>query len=181
MMMQSDLQDLPLRDIHVPDTVSWWPLAPGWWLLLLLIILIIASASILRRHLRRQRLRKIALATLKSIKAEYRRDGNPQQLVRALSVLLRRICISYLSRAEVAALTGSAWLRCLDSLSCTKTLPQNVFSKGVGRVLADAPYQKNATLDAEILLNLCETWIKTLPPSTASGKSRTAKQQAKAA
>ncbi|RLW54638.1 MAG: hypothetical protein B6D69_04845, partial [gamma proteobacterium symbiont of Stewartia floridana] len=29
----------PLRDIRGIDTVSWWPLAPGWWLLLIGIVL----------------------------------------------------------------------------------------------------------------------------------------------
>ncbi len=23
--------ELPLRDLHLPDAVGWWPLAPGWW------------------------------------------------------------------------------------------------------------------------------------------------------
>ena len=22
---------LPLRDLHLPEAVGWWPLAPGWW------------------------------------------------------------------------------------------------------------------------------------------------------
>lgn len=28
--------ELPLRDIHLPEAVSWWPPAIGWWLLALL-------------------------------------------------------------------------------------------------------------------------------------------------
>ena len=27
-----DPQQIPLRDLHLPDAISWWPLAPGWWL-----------------------------------------------------------------------------------------------------------------------------------------------------
>ena len=26
-----DPTQLPLRDLHLPETIGWWPLAPGWW------------------------------------------------------------------------------------------------------------------------------------------------------
>ena len=29
-----------LRDVHVPDSVSWWPLAIGWWVIIGLVALI---------------------------------------------------------------------------------------------------------------------------------------------
>ena len=29
-----DPQQIPLRDLHLPEAISWWPLAPGWWLLI---------------------------------------------------------------------------------------------------------------------------------------------------
>ena len=32
--MDPDL--IPLRDIHLPQAVGWWPLAPGWWVLIAL-------------------------------------------------------------------------------------------------------------------------------------------------
>ena len=38
-----DPELLPLRDLHLPEMVGWWPLAPGWWFLIAL-----AAAVILR-------------------------------------------------------------------------------------------------------------------------------------
>ena len=29
-----DPEQIPLRDLHLPDAISWWPLAPGWWIVL---------------------------------------------------------------------------------------------------------------------------------------------------
>ena len=29
---------LPLRDLQLPETVGWWPLAPGWWVLITLFV-----------------------------------------------------------------------------------------------------------------------------------------------
>ena len=28
---------LPLRDLHLPAEVGWWPLAPGWWVLIAIV------------------------------------------------------------------------------------------------------------------------------------------------
>jgi len=41
-----------LRDIHLPEAVSWWPLAPGWWLLMVLTCLLLVGLLIClyRRH-----------------------------------------------------------------------------------------------------------------------------------
>ena len=33
-MMQADSL-AQLRDIQLPEPISWWPLAPGWWVLII--------------------------------------------------------------------------------------------------------------------------------------------------
>ena len=31
-----DPDQIPLRDLHLPEAIGWWPPAPGWWFLALL-------------------------------------------------------------------------------------------------------------------------------------------------
>ena len=54
-----------LRDIHLPDPVGFWPLAPGWWILglLILILLGVALRFLIKRY-RNNRYRKQALSKL---------------------------------------------------------------------------------------------------------------------
>ena len=59
MIAQSSPEDLPLRDIHLPDPVSWWPMAPGWWLLFFLLVLLISLSIFFLR--RRQQYRRSAV------------------------------------------------------------------------------------------------------------------------
>lgn len=151
-----------LRDIHLPDPVSWWPPAPGWWLLLLLLL----GAAVLLWWLRRRyfgrfwvrRLVKAGLNELRQIERTYRAERDNRALVRRLSALLRRICISRYPRQETAALTGEDWLRLLD-----RHIGRAEFSRGTGRVLVSAPYQAEPQLDAGALLELCREWITALP------------------
>ena len=53
-----DPAEIPLRDIHLPEPISWWPLAPGWWILVggllaLAILGFLAWRFYARRQIRR--------------------------------------------------------------------------------------------------------------------------------
>ncbi|MCP4406871.1 MAG: DUF4381 domain-containing protein [Gammaproteobacteria bacterium] len=166
--MTNDPQQLPLRDIHLPEPVSWWPPAPGWWLLLLFILaILIAGLWIHRRRLKKRRsLKRLSRTQFQSLREAYEQHRNPQRLVEDLSILLRRVCIAHYPRATTASVTGKAWLELLD-----QTLEDQRFSKGPGKVLTQAPYRPHAQIDAQALLILCEDWLASLPDRTLGQRS----------
>ena len=128
---------LPLRDLHLPDAVGWWPLAPGWWLL---IALFVAGLGYLGwRWFRAWRLnapRRYALRELTAIEAAYLEHRNPVALGKQLSELLRRGMLAYAPRSEMAGLTGEAWLSWLD-----RGMPLPYFLTEGGKSLLSLPYR----------------------------------------
>ncbi len=162
-MMGEGVQDtaLPLRDIHLPEAISWWPPAPGWWLLLAIMLTGALLVWWWRAHQAAVRVRVVALNEWQRLLVEFQQQQDASRLVRELSILLRRVCLSYYPRTTVAGLTGEAWLRYLDS---ALPLPQtNPFSEGVGRLLLDAPYQQQTKGDVLALHALCGEWLRALP------------------
>ncbi len=155
---------LPLRDIHLPDPIGWWPPAPGWWLLLAALILLPLLITLLmkwRRKLHNQgQVKRQADAELARIRADYQQHQDSLQLTQALSALLRRAALSRYPRSEVAGLTGEAWLSFLD-----RQLQGEDFRHGSGRLLCDAPYRADAPSqdEAEALLALSQRWLSALP------------------
>jgi len=149
-----EAQQLPLKDIHIPDAIIWWPPAIGWWLMALLVILLIAGGIWLVKHLTRKTAVKTAKKLLLSIKQNTEID-NQHKLVE-LSKLIRRVAVSNLPRSRVAGLIGQDWLLFLDS--SVKGAP---FSEGIGQLLANAPYRNTSPSDGEIsqLLSLCQDWL----------------------
>lgn len=154
--------DLPLRDIHLPPPVSWWPPAPGWWLLALILPLLLGAIWGLLRWYRRGRLRRASRHALERLFAAYREHGDDLRLLRELSTLLRRIVLSRFPRREVARLSGSAWLAFLDRM-LDGSHQERGFTEGPGKILADGPYAPETQLDAAALRRLCITWLKRLP------------------
>lgn len=150
--MQSEL---PLRDIHLPDPIGWWPPAIGWWLLVILIPLSMALFWWLIKRITRGTALKSARKQLQAIKQAG--EANPLETLQQLSALLRRVAISISPRSQSAGLTGLAWLQYLD-----KSMPGTPFSDGAGRHLIDAHYRRQAPSDIDIpaLINLCEQWLK---------------------
>lgn len=154
---------MQLRDIHLPDPVSWWPPAPGWWMLLVMSILLFFSVRGFLRMKKARRVRVAAMNELESLSVVFNQTQDAHRLVKALSVLLRRICLSYYPRFNVAGLTGEAWLAFLDKHPEGKKAHVH-FSEGFGRTLITAPYQAKAEIDGEGLVQLCKEWITALPP-----------------
>lgn len=145
---------LPLKDIHLPVAIDWWPPAIGWWLLAGLILLLLVFLIWLYRKLTRKTAVKTAKKQLLTIQQDTQLDG-VQQLT-ALSSLLRRVAISLYPRDEIASLTGEAWLQFLD-----KSMQGAAFTSGIGQALKDAHYQKTVpeNLNMSELFRLCENWL----------------------
>jgi len=146
---------LPLKDIHLPEAIGWWPPAIGWWLLTILIPLLIAVLYWFYKRLTRKTVIKTAKKNLATIKENPALDNN--QKLRELSMLVRRVAITVSPRTEAASLTGRQWLEFLD-----KSLTDAPFSEGCGQLLADAPYRNTLPTELEIsqLISLCEDWLK---------------------
>lgn len=162
---------LELRDIHLPEPISWWPLAPGWWISLAVIILIIAAVYIARKIYLGKQLRRDIAAELEHIRQQYQQLENKPQLARDLSILLRRANISYYPDANIAGLTGEQWLQHLDKTN-DRPSADLVFQSETGKVLLSAPYlPDDAELDFDSgeLISLCESWLR-----SAHGKKQVA-------
>ena len=151
-------QALPLRDIHLPEAVSWWPPAIGWWLLLALLILLPIIIWAIRKFMARRQLRKQSLAALANIENNYTQHQNQQQLVSEISILLRRICISRFPRHDVAGLNGEAWTSFLNTQA-------NSFDADTCQALTNGPFQKQCNIDSQSLINASRDWIKQLQPT----------------
>ncbi|HTT08517.1 MAG TPA: DUF4381 domain-containing protein [Gammaproteobacteria bacterium] len=149
-----DPEQLPLRDIHLPPSISWWPPAPGWWLLLLVILGAGLLAGYFYRRERSVPWHRIAERELQLIQQRYESTRDAHILVGELSTLLRRVCLSLYPRRIVAGLTGENWLAFLDQMAGMEG-----FRHGGGRVLATAPYQAVMPVDARTLLSLCAAWL----------------------
>jgi len=133
-----DPQQLPLRDIHLPEAIGWWPIAPGWWLLLF--VLLTGCVLLLRSYVRRRArgaARREALKQLDQLLAEYDGHRDAVSFMAGVSSLLRRTMLAYAPRKDIAGLTGDEWLAWLD-----QDLDAPRFQTETGRKLLEMPYRK---------------------------------------
>jgi hypothetical protein len=154
-----DPSQLPLRDIHLPEALGWWPPALGWWLLAL------AAVGLLLVGWRRWRLsrpRRAALAALRAVGAELARGEDPTRCVQEASSVVRRFAMTATARPfDVAGLCGERWLAFLNSRS-----KQGSFVDEPGRLLATAPYRPSGAVSiaqARALQALCVRWVRSQP------------------
>lgn len=145
-----------LRDIHLPEPITFWPPAIGWWMLALIItVLVIGVALLLLRQYRKTHYRRQAEAQLKELLERYSKEKNTTEYSSNINKLLKQVSVSYYKRKDVARLSTEEWLSFLDRSGNT-----NDFTQGAGRILATAPYGESEQIDSEALYQCCSQWIR---------------------
>lgn len=146
-----------LRDIHLPPPPGWWPPAPGWWLVGAAIAALLALAFLyLYRKVQRRRYRRRILREFEHSIDPARAD--PAALATALSHFLRRM--TRRAHPDAAAMPGERWLQHLDTC-----IGSDEFTRGVGRVLIEAPYRPAAAYDSAALIALVRRCVRSLVES----------------
>lgn len=134
-----------LKDIHLPDGISMWPIAWPWWALL---ISVIALTVFSIWFYKKNKWKKAALAQLQLLKIDN------ENFAAQANRLLKQICLGPLKQSQCAHLSGAAWL---DHLNATCKEP--LFTQEL-QAFAQAPDNPNITLDHHTLKTACENWIK---------------------
>ena len=149
---------IPIKDIHLPEAISWWPLAIGWWIVIaLLIAAIIIVILWFRQKSRQASPQKKGLSFRKQVMSELveiQKIEDNHRFLEQLSALLKRVAISQHGQ-HIAGLSGQKWLEFLD-----KQWNLHSFSQGIGQVLIDLPYQKHPQPDRHMLLRVSKNWLE---------------------
>lgn len=157
-------QDLPLRDIHLPAPVPWWPPAPGWWLLAALLAAMLAGALWYWHRYRKRAPLRAALKELNAIEQAFETKADPLDCAQALSNLLRRVVL-YDSGNAKAAVVGEQWAAVVEARA------GGLLSDELRELLFVAPYSPRsaAALPAAAFRNAFETLPKLFAPRPARG------------
>ncbi|NMH59474.1 DUF4381 domain-containing protein [Alteromonas ponticola] len=105
-----------LRDIHIPDDVSAWPLAWGWWVVIV-VAMVSAAAMVVwlyKRH-RFFQARRQAITEINALQPS-QPDWAQQQ-----NAILKRTASHYFDSKQIAPLYGQRWQQFLISCLAPKS------------------------------------------------------------
>jgi len=145
-----------LKDIRLPDEISWWPLATGWWVLIAFICAL-ALAAIGYAAWRRRTLQYRALHELGQMRGDADLGHETVRLAERIEILLKRVVLEQDTRRALAASHGETWMQAL--IREPGAMPADI-----ARFITDAPYVSSATPATaprpEALINAAERWIR---------------------
>ncbi len=140
-----------MHDLVRPEPVSWMPQTPGWWIALARLIAVIVILLWHRyRAWRRNRYRREALATLRSIEAN---SVDEKQVAGQIAILLKRTALAAYPREQVAQLYGSEWAQFL----CEAASNDPIIGQSAEQ-LATAAYRADS--NGKELIAPARRWIK---------------------
>lgn len=176
-MNPNDVSSLPLRDIHLPGAIGWWPPAIGWWLLAALVL---AGVALYALRYYQSRHRRAALKRLRQVRAALEQGVEPVVCLQNVSTVLRRFAMTTAAARDrnaaaaeapdVPGLIGQRWLAYLDS-----RWQRDTFVSGAGRALLAAPYARPNSIErgtALELTSLCAEWLSAQPATPRAHAKR---------
>ena len=150
--MVNDLSQL--HDIHLPESIGRWPLAPGWYVLATILIATgLLMGLLCYRHYSYGRAKRAALKELAIYQKQYQHDANSQLCTANISELLKRVALAYYPRTRVAGLQGEAWLIFLNSTA------KGVNFNSVRMQLLELPWHPSQAHTLQPLFNIAKKWI----------------------
>ena len=163
-MSEMQFDPSQLADIHLPENIGMWPIAPGWWILLglfvvlcLLIFLLSKETHRAQKSISPKQLKSLALKELSAIENHYQSSTDAHESVKKLSIFLRRFALSHYHREQVASLSDTQWLELLDQMN-DPSHQQYLFSEEFADLLSKVPYQPtNSIIDTQQLEKLFNT------------------------
>jgi len=144
-----------LRDIHLPEPVSWWPLSLFTWASIAIVLLMLVMFVVFLLH--RGYARKPSSIALSELDTCYSKWCNTECKVSYLqncSAILKRLALSISKRKEVANLSGEAWVIWLNQQG-TKSLTETT-----KHTLSTDCYTPSPAADIPQLHNDLVQWIK---------------------
>jgi hypothetical protein len=150
-----------LREISLPEPIAYQPQTVGWKVLgIILLVTLVLMAFRGYQHWRANAYRRAALKRHQALAAMAQTSDTQVAALRALPALLKQTALAVYPREEIAELSGDRWLTFLDS-----TYNAEGFTQGKGQLLADLPYQPDASITqlssptVSYLFTLTRQWI----------------------
>ena len=144
-----------LRDVHAPDSISWFPMAMGWWIVLALVLgTMLGLMWLVVRGYKASEYKRDAQKELEKIKQEYVAHKDNIALAFNVSRLLRRVALYRLPRHQVASKVSKDFAEILLQLSTEKQA-----AKALASALGENLFSETPALEAEQIIRAAKTWI----------------------
>ena len=158
---------LPLKELKLPDAISWWPLAPGWWILLVLVIgLLFCAIFLLRKWWLSNQDRRETLRLLKSVYAQWQAGGRSQEYILQVNTALKCFCRDRFP--EALSLSGESWINFLN-----RRAGITLFDGDIAKALAQGAYmpeQDDRQIPAQQIMQASLSWLKKASPKHSPEK-----------
>jgi hypothetical protein len=161
--MSNDLLD-QLRPIKLPDnSISVWPLAPGWWILLGIILLVCTGFIFLRPLLKsrrqKQQLRENTLGLLSTLFADCKKEADTalalQVYLQKSNDIFKRVIHNSPQLSGFSSLSGDDWADFLARID-----PKSPYAKLYGNNLYALRCNEKISLDE--LHHWAITWLSSV-------------------